>query len=763
MYIKSLYIESFAALKDREIEFSEGLNIIEGSNESGKSTVCMFIKFMLYGLSGRTADREMSERQKYVPWDTGRAAGNMVIVSGENIYKIERELTLFDDSQPRERLEVIDLMSGSKVMKGEVPGVAILGIPEGLFVNTVFVRQIGGSRVDGEGMAEAIENILLSGDENLSIKKAVDRLEKSRKTLMHKRGTGGKIQAALQEEARLASKLEEAKQGNSSMIQYENECARLAALIETRTREKEENTKLYEVYLAIERGRKVLEAKKQQEKIEDLSASLTSLEKYGNISENSGKISALSERLLAVENNLKGLRRFLGDAPDARDSMTEEDKAVCEKDVSKAKKAKKGAIVSIVLAVAFAVLTAVLSVPGGVLDLLLWVLLYDNTADSPVGLYVKIGALAVLSLLAVAFIVFAVANRTKLSKILKKYSAKNIPDLEDIIKEKIARAAVYERLSDERKSREADIAVCERERESVIGSLREATKVFVTDDITDTDILVSEALDVARSAMKKKEELTAELGMAKGEMRLYRDVLGFDNGEAILDKMNGALATDEGKRANELSPKEAALVKSKMAFSQNSLPPLLSQKGEADATLARLKASTEDSSVLATQLDYTRREIASMKRSLGAIEAAKAALEKAGEGLKSSLMPRIAKEAENNLGGFTGGKYDSISLDGDFSVDMLLDGRKRDISYMSAGTTDAVYISLRLALAKVLFSGNTPPLVFDESFARVDEKRLSEMLSVLGCGTKMQSLVFTCRALEGEISKNIGTTNKITL
>ena len=755
MYIKSLYIESFAALKDREIEFSEGLNIIEGSNESGKSTVCMFIKFMLYGLSGRTADREMSERQKYVPWDTGRAAGNMVIVSGENIYKIERELTVFDDSQPRERLEVIDLMSGSKVMKGEIPGVAILGIPEGLFVNTVFVRQIGGSRVDGEGMAEAIENILLSGDENLSIKKAVDRLEKSRKTLMHKRGTGGKIQAALQEEARLASKLEEAKQGNSSMIQYENECARLAALIETRTREKEENTKLYEAYLAIESGRKVLEAKKQQEKIEDLSASLTSLEKYGNISENSGKISALSERLLAVENNLKGLRRFLGDAPDKSDCMSEEDKAACERDVKRAKKAKKGIVRSVVCVLAFAILSAAVAFGFDII--------FAGILEAPLGFYIKIGALGALLLLAIIAIIVAALSSVKLKKILKKYSAKNIPDLEDIIKEKIARAAVYERLSDERKSREADIAVCERERESVIGSLREASRVFVTDDITDTDILVSEALDVARSAMKKKEELTAELGMAKGEMRLYSDVLGFDNGEAILDKMNDALATDEGKRANELSPKEAALVKSKMAFSQNSLPPLLSQKGEADATLARLKASTEDSSVLATQLDYTRREIASMKRSLGAIEAAKAALEKAGEGLKSSLMPRIAKEAENNLGGFTGGKYDSISLDGDFSVDMLLDGRKREISYMSAGTTDAVYISLRLALAKVLFSGNTPPLVFDESFARVDEKRLSEMLSVLGCGTKMQSLVFTCRALEGEISKNIGTTNKITL
>ena len=755
MYIKSLYIESFAALKEKEIEFSKGLNVIEGSNESGKSTVCMFIKFMLYGLSGRTADREMSERQKYVPWDTGRAAGNMVIVSGENIYKIERELIVFDDSQPKERLEVIDLLTGARVMKGEVPGVSILGIPEGLFVNTVFVRQIGGSRVDGEGMAEAIENILLSGDENLSIKKAVDRLEKSRKTLMHKRGTGGKIQSAVQEEARLSAKLEEAKSGNASMIQYENECARLAALIETRTREKEENTKLYEAYCAIESGRKVMEARAQQEKIDDLSCELASLEKYGNISEKAGKIQALSERLSAVENNLKGLRRFLGDAPDKSDAMTEEDKYSCEKDVTRAKKARKGFVTSIVLVILFAVLSAAVA--------FLFDILLGGIFASPLDFYVKIGALGAVLLLAVIFIIVAVASSVKLSKILKKHAAKNIPDLDDIVKEKIARAAVYEKLSDERRSREADIAVSERERESVIASLREAAEVFVEEKSSDTDILVTDALEVARSAIKKKEELTAALGMAKGEMRLYSDVLGFDGGEAILDKMNDALATDEGKRAKELSSKEAALVKSKMGFAQNSLPPLLSQKGEADATLARLKASTEDSSVLATQLDYTRREIALMKRSLNAIEAAKAALEKAGEGLKSSLMPRIAKEAENNLRGFTGGKYDSISLEGDFSVDMLLDGRRRELTYMSAGTTDAVYISLRLALAKVLFSGNTPPLVFDESFARVDEKRLSEMLSVLGKSDEMQSLVFTCRALEGEISENIGTTNKITL
>ena len=104
MYIKSLYIESFAGMKDREFVFSRSLNVIEGANESGKSTLCMFIKFMFYGLSGRTCDGEMSERQKYVPWDTGKAAGALTVVTAKGEFKISRSLTVFDDTKPAERL-----------------------------------------------------------------------------------------------------------------------------------------------------------------------------------------------------------------------------------------------------------------------------------------------------------------------------------------------------------------------------------------------------------------------------------------------------------------------------------------------------------------------------------------------------------------------------------------------------------------------------------------------------------------------------------
>ena len=102
MYIKKIYIESFCGMKDRELCFAEGLNVIEGGNESGKSTLCMFIKFMLYGLSGRGAEGEMSEHQRYVSWQTGRAAGELVVSTAETSYRISRSLMVFDDSSPKE-------------------------------------------------------------------------------------------------------------------------------------------------------------------------------------------------------------------------------------------------------------------------------------------------------------------------------------------------------------------------------------------------------------------------------------------------------------------------------------------------------------------------------------------------------------------------------------------------------------------------------------------------------------------------------------
>ena len=744
MYIKSLYIESFAGMKDREFSFSRSLNIIEGANESGKSTLCMFIKFMFYGLSGRTADGEMSERQKYVPWDTGKAAGTLTVVTAKGEFKIIRSLTVFDDTKPAEHLEVIDVYSGERVFKGQVPGECILGVDEQMFVNTVFVRQVGSVSIDGDGMAAAIENILLTGDESVSIKKAVDRLENARKSLMLKKGSGGKINLLMQEKMRLSAKLEEALAGNASLIAYENEAAKLSALIEKRTNEKNKYDSLCRAHKKIEAGRRLSRAREIEENIASLEETLEGLSAFGNIPEKTSRINALAAKLSGIENRLRGLRRSLGDEPDAVDRMSGEEILSAKTDIASAYKAKKGMGVFFALFAILAVLGAG-AVAGG---------FFLKEALGNALFFAVCGAGAFLLSVSLVFFICGTVNSARLNKILEKWGVRNAEGLEKEIDRCFDRADAYNRAYDEHSKRCLEISGCEKERDLVITSLREACTDFVSSDIADTDIMAQEALAVARELSEKREEATAALAMAKGELRGYFDVLGCDGGASVARAYTEVMETEAGKAAAAFTTKDAAMAISKKNFAESALPGLLSQKGDVDSNLARVKATTADTAVLSAQLDLCERELLRMKKSLAGIEAATAALLKAGESLRESLMPRVIEAANSLMSDFTGGKYENLTSDKELSLEFIQDGRKREISYLSAGTRDAAYISFRAALATVLFSNDTPPLVYDESFARIDEERLFGILSMLS-ESKTQSLVFTCRTLEGRIAKGL--------
>ena len=58
MKINKLKINAFGNLKDKEIEFSDGINIIHGENESGKSTLLKCIIDMFYGISKNKKGKE---------------------------------------------------------------------------------------------------------------------------------------------------------------------------------------------------------------------------------------------------------------------------------------------------------------------------------------------------------------------------------------------------------------------------------------------------------------------------------------------------------------------------------------------------------------------------------------------------------------------------------------------------------------------------------------------------------------------------------
>ena len=59
MKIRELILKNFGKFTDRHIQLDDGINILYGENESGKSTIHTFIRGMFYGMErgrGRATD-----------------------------------------------------------------------------------------------------------------------------------------------------------------------------------------------------------------------------------------------------------------------------------------------------------------------------------------------------------------------------------------------------------------------------------------------------------------------------------------------------------------------------------------------------------------------------------------------------------------------------------------------------------------------------------------------------------------------------------
>lgn len=750
MYIKNLHITSFGALKNKDITFEKGLNIIEGKNEAGKSTVAMFIKFMLYGLSGRGNDGEMSERGRYVSWDTGSAEGSMTVSLGSGDYKIERELFVSGDggdSAVRERVYVTDVDSGERVFRDQVPGVALLGMPEKVFVNTVFVKQSGG-KVDGEGLTEAIENILLSGDESLSTKKAADKLDKLRKALKYKKGSGGLIYELCREEERLSSKLEAAKKNSAEIIALECKVGELQDKVEARTAESEHCGALSDAYEKLQKKRRLDEGTEYKSQLDAIDERLAELEKYGNITDKTRSIHSLSSEADSSEVKIKEIRRHLDDLDrELPPELGSGDASELREDVFAAASSRRAAavlrtfgIIALVLAAAY----------------LLFVLLTARVFTLP-----GVAGSAVGAAIGVLLICLSAAKTKKYKKILAAWSVSSIERLSAAVEDHISRASSRRDPQSEYGMTKRALEKAEAERWAVLAELRELCSVFCEEN-EDNDVFVKNALDAAETVSAELEDTRQRRREVNARYEMTMSSLGSNLSE-IEENARLVADTDVGREAMTLDAGAAAQLLTKKRFADSSLPELNRTLTDKEGSLRALRASTANPAALACELEGVRRDREKAERRFEAVVCALEALERAGESLKRSLMPRIVSEAGASMADFTEGKYKKLGASRSFEISFESDGKTREGAYFSAGTADVAYISLRGALLRVLFPDDTPPAVYDESFARIDEGRLYRILSVLEAAPTAQSLVFTCRSLEGRLAERFDGVNMIKL
>ena len=115
--------------------------------------------------------------------------------------------------------------------------------------------------------------------------------------------------------------------------------------------------------------------------------------------------------------------------------------------------------------------------------------------------------------------------------------------------------------------------------------------------------------------------------------------------------------------------------------------------------------------------------------------------------MRSNVIPQLTAQASELLSRVVDGKYSALVLDSDFGMNYTAGSETRSAEHMSKGTYDAAYLSLRLALMQVVYRNAKPPFVLDESFAYIDETRLTRLLACIA-QSECQSIFFTCRERE---------------
>ena len=75
MKIKGIKINGFGNLIDKEYEFSSGINLIKGKNESGKSTLMGFLNSIFFGIQKTRKKDIISDDIRFLPWNTSEFSG----------------------------------------------------------------------------------------------------------------------------------------------------------------------------------------------------------------------------------------------------------------------------------------------------------------------------------------------------------------------------------------------------------------------------------------------------------------------------------------------------------------------------------------------------------------------------------------------------------------------------------------------------------------------------------------------------------------
>lgn len=152
------------------------------------------------------------------------------------------------------------------------------------------------------------------------------------------------------------------------------------------------------------------------------------------------------------------------------------------------------------------------------------------------------------------------------------------------------------------------------------------------------------------------------------------------------------------------------------------------------------------------QLDEVMEATSRLQTDYDALEIALEALKEADHQLHARFSPQLSQGAEDYFQRLTQGAFSQVNLDRGLNITLREEGSLADrpLALLSQGTTDQLYLALRLAVADlVLPSPQSCPLILDDALLAFDDNRLALALRLLTeLAQDRQVILFTCQHRE---------------
>ena len=754
MIIEKINIKSFGMLRDMSMEFSDSVNVIEGRNEAGKSTLAAFIKYMLYGFEGVDGEEGISERRKRINWDTGRAEGSMTVRVRGRRYLINRSTVLVDPSAQRgtykEDSAIVDLETGTPAFGKSPAGEVFFGVKRELFENTAFVGALGEARIAEGAVKESIENILFSGSERLNTEKAAAKISDKMEALLHKSGSGGAIYELEQKLSVLEEELARTNEANHMILAKEAELHEIREKRNTAEKKKESLHELdacYKNVMLIKSFDKLHDTEKEFEQRSEALADfvdantrnhfvptpsyLTDLavarrgvnDTYRNMIETRERY---SERKSAV-----GITPGLEQAIALSDTVGGEDAVLRESAAQQKKKIKSLALIILGALVALAALVTEIVAKGALATLVA---------------RIGFGVLALGGVTLGAYGLLLLRKSLDTVKALcEKFGTQNSEEL-------AAKMAV---IAENRKKRDDLLqstqdakAAAENARKQYDDAKKELTSVILRWGEEPPTAALNEFLDRLEAKisvyLEQKNRLTEEKTRVETLMKEIRRSLA-DTSEidirARVSPLKRKALTDVNYQEILEGIEECKNVieqQDRLAF-------------DVENELAALKLRAKDPGELLTKIQTLKTRIEKLRLHHKAYYIAHDAVVGASENLREEISPRLGAYATHLMEIMTDKKYTALDISEGMRVTFKnAEGQEKSADFLSGGTQDMTYIAVRMALIDMLYTEN-PPICFDESFAHQDNVRAKSMMEAIRYLSEeegKQSFIFTCRARE---------------